>query len=77
MIDFVLNGGQAKPSEPAADTHIQANGHSTKGHAANPITFDQLKKQYIETLSVGAVEENSLDTVKMFRGDALKAGYAL
>ena len=61
VVEFVLNGGQpVKSAEPPTEMPVETNRR-----VAKLITFEQLKKQYIETLSVGAVEENSLDTVKM------------
>ena len=61
VVEFVLNGGQPmKAVETPAEMPVDVNGH-----LVTAITFEQLKKQYIETLSIGSVEENSLDTVAM------------
>jgi integrase len=61
VVEFVLNGGQpVKPAGTSEETPIETNGQAVKA-----ITFEQFKKRYVETLAVGAIEENSLDTVKM------------
>jgi integrase len=53
IVSFILSGGRAVKS-PASN-----------GHAKEPLTLAQLKEKYIETLSIGAVERNSLKTVQM------------
>ena len=53
IVSFVLSGGRAvKPTE-------------SNGHSKEPTTLAQLEEKYIETLSIGAVEENTLKTMQM------------
>jgi integrase len=53
-LTFVLSGGQEVKVPQAAPSP-----------AAEPTTLGQLRDQYIAAISVGAMEENSLDTTKM------------
>ena len=55
ILTFVLSGGQ--------DVKLPAT--ASEPEASEVTTLDQLKTQYVEAVSVGAMEENSLNTVKM------------
>ena len=57
VMSFILSGGQA--AKPVA---VEPATESAK---AKPITLEQLRDKYVETMSIGAIEKNSLDTVKM------------
>ena len=57
LMTFILSGGQA--AKPVA---VEPATESTK---AKPITLEQLRDKYVETMSIGAIEKNSLDTVRM------------
>lgn len=53
VVSFVLSGGQ------------EVKRPEIESNADKPITLHELREKYVETLSVGAVEDNSLDTIKM------------
>src|SRR5262245_56552304 len=53
IVSFILSGGRAVKS-------LESNDHSKE-----PLTLEQLKEKYIETLSIGAVEQSSLKTMQM------------
>jgi integrase len=53
-LTFILSGGQINEA-PKPNRHV----------VKDPTTLALLKEQYIETLSVGAVEESSLNTLRM------------
>lgn len=56
VVTFVLSGGQ----------QVKKAGEERKEVVpAEPVTLERLKKKYIDTLSIGAVEENSLNTVDL------------
>jgi integrase len=57
--EFIVSGGQI--AVPKAATQ-PAEPPATK---PTPLTLEQVKTKYVETMSIGAIEENSLDTVKM------------
>lgn len=60
--EFLLSGGQTiKPIEaPAPATELAA-----EAPAPEPLTLARLEQKYVAALSVGAVELNSLDTIRM------------
>ena len=61
FLPFVVNNGQVDPPcENAASTTVE-----TDGGERPDITLGELKEDFIETHSVGAMEKNSLDTVAM------------
>ena len=53
IVSFVLSGGRT------------AKSPESNGHAKEPTTLAQLEEKYIETLSIGAVEQSSLKTMQM------------
>ena len=55
VVTFVLSGGQK----------VKKVGEERIEVRAEPVTLEWLKKKYIDTLAIGAVEENSLQTVDM------------
>lgn len=56
VVSFVLSGGQ----------QVKKAGDERKEVVpAEPVTLERLKKKYVDTLSIGAVEENSLNTVDL------------
>ena len=56
--DFVINNGQV--DEPTSNVVQEKNGTPAKD-----ITLGELKEQFIQTHSAGAMEKNSLETVAM------------
>ena len=53
IASFVMSGGRAV--KPAERDHV----------ADEPTTLEKLRDRYVETMSIGAIEKNTLDTVKM------------
>jgi integrase len=50
------------------------------GHKEEPTTLEKLKEKYTETMSIGAIEKNSLDTIAMHLRHVIKtlgAGFLL
>lgn len=57
---FILSGGRAvRPT-------------SKNGHGNGVVTLEELRDRYIETMSIGTVEENTLETLKMHLRHVLK-----
>jgi len=60
IVSFVLSGGRAVKS-------CESNGHLKE-----PTTLAQLTEKYLETLSIGAVEQSSLKTIQMHLQHVIK-----
>jgi hypothetical protein len=57
VMAFILSGGQVAKPRIAEPTTELPN--------VKPITLEQLRDRYVDTMSIGAIEKNSLETVKM------------
>ena len=62
VMSFVLSGGQVQqPTQPSKVNQLTVN----PPNASSTTTLEALKTRYIDTLQVGAIEKNSLETVNM------------
>jgi hypothetical protein len=64
--EFIVSGGQVAVPKAATKPAEQPTKPATL------LTLEQIKTKYVETMSIGAIEENSLDTVKMHLRHFLK-----